>query len=60
MLVMARPSPSLNRYLLLSQPAPMRRDANTPKVRRYRLARVQMNGRPGVEDRFSHLRRSYD
>jgi len=34
------------------------RDPNARKVRRYRLARLQLNGRPS--GRFEHLRRSYD
>jgi hypothetical protein len=34
------------------------RDPNAGKVRRYRLARLQLNGRPGT--RFEHLRRTYD
>jgi hypothetical protein len=34
------------------------RDPNARKVRRYRLARLQLNGRPGT--RFEHLRRTYD
>jgi hypothetical protein len=37
-----------------------RRDPNAPKVRRYRLARLQLNGRPTGRARFEHLRRSYD
>jgi hypothetical protein len=36
------------------------RDPNAPKVRRYRLARLQLNGRPVGRGRFDHLRRSYD
>jgi hypothetical protein len=36
------------------------RDPNAPKVRRYRLARLQLNGRPAGLGRFDHLRRSYD
>jgi hypothetical protein len=36
------------------------RDPNAPKIRRYRLARLQLNGRPGGRGRFDHLRRSYD
>ena len=60
MLVMTRPSPSLSRYLLLSAPAPAHRDSGAPKVRRYRLARIQMPGRPVGNDRFAHLQRSYD
>jgi hypothetical protein len=34
------------------------RDPNARKVRRYRLARLKLNGRTGA--RFEHLRRSYD
>jgi hypothetical protein len=34
------------------------RDPNAHKVRRYRLARLQLNGRPA--GRFDHLRRIYD
>jgi hypothetical protein len=34
------------------------RDPNAHKVRRYRLARLQLNGRPS--GRFEHLRRTYD
>jgi len=36
------------------------RDPNAPKIRRYRLARLQLNGRTGGRARFDHLRRSYD
>jgi hypothetical protein len=36
------------------------RDPNAPKVRRYRLARLQLNGRSAGLGRFDHLRRSYD
>jgi hypothetical protein len=36
------------------------RDPNAPKVRRYRLARLQLNGRAAGRGRFDHLRRSYD
>ena len=36
------------------------RDPNAPKVRRYRLARLQLNGRAGGRGRYEHLRRSYD
>ncbi len=60
MLVMPRPSPSLSRYLLLAAPAPTDRDPNSPKVRRYRLARIQVNGRAPANDRFAHLQRSYE
>lgn len=36
------------------------RDPNAAKVRRYRLARLQLNGRPTGPARYEHLRRSYD
>jgi hypothetical protein len=36
------------------------RDPNAPKVRRYRLARLQLNGRSTGRGRHEHLRRSYD
>ncbi|HEY7622715.1 MAG TPA: hypothetical protein VH834_23280 [Solirubrobacteraceae bacterium] len=37
------------------------RDPNAPKIRRYRLARLQLNGRAGGgRARFEHLRRAYD
>ena len=57
---MTRPSPTLSRYLLTAAAPPRHRDPDAPKVRRYRLARVQPNGRPPAADRFAHLRRAYD
>jgi hypothetical protein len=36
------------------------RDPNGPKIRRYRLARLQLNGRAAGRNRFEHLRRAYD
>ena len=30
------------------------------RVRRYRLARIQLGGRPGPVDRFPHLHRGYE
>lgn len=36
------------------------RDPNAPKVRRYRLARLHLNGRATGRGRYEHLRRSYD
>jgi hypothetical protein len=36
------------------------RDPNASKVRRYRLARLQLNGRATGRGRYEHLRRSYD
>ena len=57
---MTRPSPTLSRYLLATTAPPRDRDPNAPKVRRYRLARVQAAGRPQSAERFAHLRRGYD
>jgi hypothetical protein len=57
---MTRPSPTLSRYLLTAAAPPRHRDPTAPKVRRYRLARVQPAGRPPSADRFAHLRRAYD
>jgi len=54
---MTRPSPTLRRYLLAASAPPRKRDPNMPKVRRLRLARVQP---AGLQERFAHLRRSYD
>jgi hypothetical protein len=35
--------------------------ASAPKVRRFRLARLDLNPRGGPDrDRFAHLKRSYD
>lgn len=59
-LAMTRPSPVLSRYLLATAAPPRHREPTDPKVRRYRLARVQNSGRTGSPDRFAHLRRSYD
>jgi hypothetical protein len=36
------------------------RDPNAPKIRRYRLARLQLNSRTSGRSRFEHLRRVYD
>jgi hypothetical protein len=36
------------------------RDPNARQVRRYRLARLQLNGRQTGRGPFEHLRRSYD
>jgi hypothetical protein len=57
---MTRPSPTLSRYLLATTAPPRDQDPGAPRVRRYRLARVQAPGRPAGHDRFAHLRRSYD
>lgn len=52
------------RILLVPQrrDTPARRDAGAPPIRRYRLARVQVNARtPAARSaRLAHLRRRYD
>jgi hypothetical protein len=58
---MSAPSVSAARLLLVERRdtvAPRNPDA--PKIRRYRLARFKLNGRPTGRARFDHLRRSYD
>ena len=58
MLVMTLPPYS--RFVLVSDPrAPMA--SSSPGVRRYRLARIALNGRRGRgRERFVHLKRTYD
>jgi hypothetical protein len=52
---------SAARVLLVERrDTPAQRDPNAPKVRRYRLARLQLNGRATGRNRFEHLRRTYD
>jgi hypothetical protein len=55
------PAPDVVRLMLVERRdtvAPRRPDA--PKVRRYRLARLQLNQRADSRSRFDHLRRIYD
>jgi ferric-dicitrate binding protein FerR (iron transport regulator) len=57
---MSTPS-AASRIMLVEEPSRLRGSA--PRVRRYRMARVQLNPRPGlqpVEGRFAHLKRMYD
>lgn len=57
---MSTPS-AASRIMLVEEPSHLRGSA--PRVRRYRMARVQLNPRPGlrpVEGRFAHLKRIYD
>ena len=57
---MKKPSPTLNRYQLLSTSWPAAGSAAAPKVRRYRLARIEQGGRNPGGERFEQLRRAYD
>jgi hypothetical protein len=62
MLAMTPTGTALSRVLLVSDKAvPSGPDATRQaKLRRYRLARLHLDGRPVVEGRHDHLRRSYD
>jgi hypothetical protein len=50
---------SPSRFLLLPEAARPEREAGDRTVRRYRLARLKLEGRD-ANDRFAHLRRTYD
>ena len=57
----APPAVSAARVLLVERRDTVaQRDPNAPKIRRYRLARLQLNGRPAARHRIEHLRRTYD
>ena len=43
---MTRPSPTLSRYTLLTMPEARHLGPSDRRVRRYRLARIQVGGRP--------------
>jgi len=59
--VMSAPSVTAARMLLVERRDTVaQRDPNAAKIRRYRLARLQLNGRGTGRARFEHLRRSYD
>ena len=51
-------SAAASRILLLADKPPAASAASGPKVRRYRLARVQLNEPRTASDRFGHLKRS--
>ena len=55
--VMAIPTP-ISRLTLI--PAPRTAAPGSAVVRRYRLARVRLNGRPAQEVPHGHLKRVYD
>jgi hypothetical protein len=61
MLRMTLSATALSRIVLVGEPpgrAPLPTGKDRPAIRRYRLARVRLDGR--AEGRFAHLRRSYD
>ena len=49
-----------SRIMLLADKPAAQRNPLAPKIRRYRLARVQLNGTRAEQDRFEHLKRTYD
>ena len=57
---MSRPSPSTTRLLLVADRDHRRGRPPESPVRRYRLARLQLDGAAQPGDRHAHLRRSYD
>jgi hypothetical protein len=50
----------LTRLLLVGERKRPGSGPDAPAVRRYRLARLRVNGRPSAAGRYEHLRRSYD
>lgn len=55
-----RTASQLSRILLIGEPGRLGSGQDGPAIRRYRLARLRVNGRPAGEGRHAHLRRSYD
>ena len=49
-----------SRILLFADKTPAETDPTAMKIRRYRLARVQLNESRCAQDRFGHLKRTYD
>jgi hypothetical protein len=50
----------LSRIILIGERSRLGSGQDAPAIRRYRLARLRLNGRPSGADRHAHLRRSYD
>jgi hypothetical protein len=58
---MSAPSITAARMLLIERRDTVaQRDPRAAKIRRYRLARLQLNGRATGRNRFEHLRHSHD
>jgi hypothetical protein len=49
-----------SRILLVGERSRPGSGPDAPAIRRYRLARLHVNGRPPGAHRHAHLRRSYD
>ncbi len=59
-LAMTRPAPS-SRVLLIADRRPIAADPRGVSVRRYRLARLRLDGRSSEQSsRFEHLKRTFD
>jgi hypothetical protein len=54
----------LSRIILVGERSRLGSGQDAPAIRRYRLARLHVNGpslaHPAGSDRYAHLRRSYD
>jgi hypothetical protein len=60
MLVMTRP-PIPSKVLIVADPRTVPSNRRDTPIRRYRLARVRLDGRSaGAESRFDYLKRVYD
>jgi hypothetical protein len=51
---------SLSRIILVGERSRLGSGQDAPAIRRYRLARLHVNGRSSGVGRYAHLRRSYD
>jgi hypothetical protein len=59
MLAMTRPAQSPRLLLIADRPAPS--SAATQPIRRFRLARIRLDGRAaGTASRYEHLKRTFD
>ncbi|HEU4974074.1 MAG TPA: hypothetical protein VFT50_03215 [Baekduia sp.] len=50
----------LSRIILVGERGRLEPGQDGPAIRRYRLARLHVNGRAPEDGRHGHLRRSYD
>jgi hypothetical protein len=49
-----------SRLLLLADRSRSSAGPDAAKLRRYRIARLELNARRTIADRYGHLKRSYD
>jgi hypothetical protein len=57
---MSRPNPSLTRLILVADRDHRRGLPADSPVRRYRLARVRLDGPSDQAERYAHMRRAFD